>query len=230
MMEQAIFCWSGGKDASYALHTVLKERQYDVKYLLTTINSNYSRISMHGVREELLDLQARSIGIPVIKVFVGEGTFDEYEQKMQAALLAAKAEGITTCIFGDINLADLRAYREQQLAKVGYKAVFPLWNKATDSLACSFIDEGFKTIICCTNAMHLGRHYAGRLFDKQFVGALPASVDPCGENGEFHSFCFDGPIFKIKLPAITIAEPILRKVENHEFWYADLTVLGTSTN
>jgi uncharacterized protein (TIGR00290 family) len=195
-IPKAIFCWSGGKDSSYALHKVLSEKQYDVKYLLTTVNEKFKRISMHGVREELLYLQSTSLGIPLLKVSVSEGTNVEYEQQMERTLLQAKAEGIEHVIFGDIFLEDLRTYREQNLAKVGMKGVFPLWKMDTKWLINDFLAKGFKTVTCCINDGQLSKEWVGKEIDQWFIDNLPAMVDPCGENGEFHTFCFEGPIFK----------------------------------
>src|ERR1043165_5203867 len=143
---KAIFSWSGGKDSAYCLYKVLSENVYDIKYLLTTLNDNFKRVSMHGVREELLDAQADSIGIPLLKVWVKEGTNDEYEKQMSEILLKAKSEGIDYVIFGDIFLEDLRVYRENNLAKVEMKAVFPLWKMDTASLMNDFLSNEFKTI------------------------------------------------------------------------------------
>ncbi len=195
-MKKAIFCWSGGKDSAFALYKVLQEKEYQVEALFTTVNENFKRVSMHGVREELIERQAKSIGLPGYKMYVKEGSNAEYERNMEAFLNEQKAKGIEYVIFGDIFLEDLRLYRENNMAKVGMKAVFPLWKKDTKELADSFIKNGFKTILCCTNDAYLGEKEVGELFTKDFVQNLPANVDPCGEHGEFHSFCFDGPIFK----------------------------------
>ena len=232
---KAIFCWSGGKDSSYCLHKVLTEELYDVKYLLTTINEKFKRISMHGVREELLHNQIESIGIPLLKVSVTEGTNDEYEKSMKAALLHAKSEGITIVIFGDIFLEDLRVYRENNLAKVAMKAVFPLWKMDTAILINDFVDKQFKTVVCCTNDGYLGEEWTGREIDKSFIAELPGQVDPCGENGEYHTFCYDGPLFKKKID-FTIGEKVYKPLEiktsddfslpsnitTKGFWFCDL--------
>lgn len=232
---KAIFCWSGGKDSSYALYKVLTEKLFDVKYLLTTINDKFKRISMHGVREELLEDQATSIGIPLLKVHVSEGTNDEYEKQMETALLKVKSEGIDQVIFGDIFLEDLRIYRENNLAKLEMKAVFPLWKIDTTDLINDFIRLQFKTITCCINDGYLGKEWVGRAIDKTFVKQLPDNADPCGENGEFHSFCYDGPLFKKKID-FTIGEKIYKALEiktddatthpsaviTKGFWFCDL--------
>ena len=232
---KAIFCWSGGKDSSYCLHKVLTEGLFDVKYLLTTVNDKFKRISMHGVREALLESQAESIGIPLLKVRVSEGTNTEYEKQMEAVLLMAKSEGINNVIFGDIFLEDLRLYRENNLAKIGMKGVFPIWKMDTKDLINDFVNRQFKTIICCTNDGFLGEEWIGREIDKSFIEQLPANIDPCGENGEFHTFCYDGPVFKKKID-ITIGEKVYKALENEMdnvntiptdiktkgFWFCDL--------
>ncbi len=235
LKTKAIFCWSGGKDSSLALYRVLQSGDWDIRYLLCTLNGEHRRISMHGVREDLLDAQASSIGIPLIKVFTYEATNAEYERQMEAALLKAKAEDIHHVIFGDIFLEDLRVYRENNLAKIGMTAVFPLWKNDTRELVSEFISLGFKTITCCVNDALLGENHVGEMIDANFINALPANVDPCGENGEFHTFCFAGPIFKEKV-GYTIGEkvykPLQRKVgdctiSNSEdktkgFWFCEL--------
>jgi uncharacterized protein (TIGR00290 family) len=211
-LPKALFCWSGGKDSAYCLHKVLTEKLFDVSYLLTTINAEFKRISMHGVREELLDMQCMSIGIPLLKVKVVEGTNNEYEQKMEAVLLQAKAEGIDYVIFGDIFLEDLRAYREHNLEKINMKAVFPLWKKDTTKLINDFIKQGFKTITCCVNDGYLDKEWVGKEINDQFMEKLPACVDPCGENGEYHTFCYAGPLFKKKIE-FTGGEKVYKPLE-----------------
>jgi uncharacterized protein (TIGR00290 family) len=210
--EKAVFCWSGGKDSALALYEVLQDKTYEVKYLLTTLNENFRRISMHGVREELLEKQAQAIGIPLMKMYVKEGSNDEYERNMEAFLLRAKAEGINHVIFGDIFLEDLRAYREKNMEKVGMKAVFPLWKRNTKDLIEHFLSLHFQTVTCCVNDAYLGEDKVGTAIDAAFVHSLPANVDPCGENGEFHSFCFAGPIFKEEIP-FQLGEKVYKPLE-----------------
>ena len=193
--EKAIFAWSGGKDSSLALYKILQEGKYEVVALLTTVNRELKRISMHGVRESLLKEQAKSIGIPLLKVWIDEASYEHYEKQMESTLLQAKSEGVTTVIFGDIFLEDLREYRENNLKKVNMKANFPLWKKDTQLLIQEFIDLKFKTITCCINDGFFDESFVGEVIDELFVNRLPKNVDPCGENGEFHTFCFDGPIF-----------------------------------
>ena len=226
---KSVFCWSGGKDSSLALYEIQKQGEYDVKYLLTTLSEEFSRISMHGVREELLEAQAASIGIPLKKVYVAVGSNAEYEQKMETMLLELKSEGIEHVIFGDIFLEDLREYRENNLAKVGMKAVFPLWKRDTKELIQQLLELGFRTITCCVNDAFLGEREVGVEIDDEFISSLPENVDPCGENGEFHTFCFEGPIFKSPIK-FSIEEKVYRPLpegtlpagETKGFWYCDL--------
>jgi uncharacterized protein (TIGR00290 family) len=218
---KAVFCWSGGKDSSYCLHKVLTEGLFDVKYLLTTINDNVKRISMHGVREELLDNQVASIGIPLLKVKVRKNTNEEYEELMRDVLLKVKTEGINNVIFGDIFLEDLKKYREGNLSKIGMNGVFPLWKIDTSSIVNDLIAKQFKTVICCVDDKHLGKEYLGKEIDSSFIKQLPVTVDPCGENGEFHTFCYDGPLFKNKI-GFTLGEKIYKQFRENGFWYCDL--------
>lgn len=230
---KAIFCWSGGKDSAYCLHKVLSDRLYEVCYLLTTINDKYKRISMHGLREELLEIQAGSIGIELLKVKVSEGTNNEYEKQMEMILLKARAEGIRHVIYGDIFLEDLRVYREKNLEKVQMHGVFPLWKLDTKWLINDFLAKGFKTITCCINDEHLNEEWVGREINTAFINQLPVAVDPCGENGEFHTFCFEGPLFKKKI-TFSIGEKVYKPIEmktdhvcasssnTKGFWFCDL--------
>ena len=195
-MNKAYFNWSSGKDSTLALYEILKQQEYTITKLVTTLNSDVDRVSMHGLREALLDLQAESLGLPLEKVFLsGNVSMAEYSKILGATTEALGVEGNTHSIFGDIFLEDLKAYREEQLDRVGIKAVFPLWKQNTLELIHSFIDLGFKAITVCVNAKHLDKSFVGRVIDKQFIDDLPEDVDPCGENGEFHTFVFDGPLF-----------------------------------
>ena len=235
-MIKALLCWSGGKDSALCLHEVMTSGIYDVRYLLTTINSTVHRISMHGVREELLEQQADSLGLALIKMYVKEGSFDEYEREMESLLLKIKREGIEHVIFGDIFLEDLRLYRENNLEKVGMHAVFPLWKKDTTALLNSLLQWKFRTITCCVNSQYLDKSFVGVELDNEFIQRLPGGVDPCGENGEYHTFCFDGPIFK-KPINFTIGETIFKPqnpdqavgshTEQPGFWYCDF-IPGTA--
>ncbi len=221
----AVFCWSGGKDSSLALYRVLKEGKYDVKYLLTTLNEEFKRISMHGVREELLNKQADSIGMPLVKVWVREGTNEEYERQMAVAMERFRDESILQVIHGDIFLEDLRKYREEKLERAGMKGVFPLWKEDTSLLIQEFLALGFKTITCCISDSFLTESDVGKVIDNQFIKNLPSKVDPCGENGEFHTFCYAGPIFEREI-SFSVGEKVYKPLQlegsKHGFWYCDL--------
>lgn len=216
--ERVLFCWSGGKDSALALHRLQRDPQYDVVALLTTYNEHRQRVSMHGVRLALSELQAQSIGLPLDKVFVSErSSNEEYSLKMAERMLEYKAQGVTTVAFGDIFLEDLRQWRESNLAEIGMRAIFPLWKNDTRALVREFVDLGFASRICCVSEAHLDRGALGRDVDLAFVESLPSGVDPCGENGEFHSFAYAGPIFSEPL-AIETGECVGRD----GFWFCDL--------
>lgn len=229
-MKPAIFNWSGGKDSSIALHNVLQDGEYDVIKLITTVNSKFSRVSMHGVREELLDQQAASIGLPLHKIHVPENpTMEDYDKIMNKLLKSEVKSGVKYSIFGDIFLEDLRKYRDDRLSEVGLKGHYPIWKRDTKELINEFIDLGFKTILVCVNAELLDKSFAGRVIDKEFVNDLPDNVDPCGENGEFHTFVYDGPIFKQPVE-FDLGDIVHRKydkpgtngTENTGFYFRDL--------
>jgi len=174
----------------------MKSNQYNIQYLLTNVNTVHNRISMHGVRRSLLEMQAASIGIPLKTIELPEEpTMEEYETMMLHTIQKLKADGCSKAIFGDIFLEDLRYYREKKLQEVCVEGVFPLWKIDTKQLMQEFIALGFKAVIVCVNEMYLDKSFCGRLIDESFVNDLPKNVDICGENGEFHSFVFDGPIF-----------------------------------
>lgn len=197
MAELALFNWSGGKDSALALYHTLRNSQFEVKHLLTSVNSETNRISMHGVRLSLLQKQAESIGIPLSLLSLpGEISMDEYDQLMADKMQGFLDAGISTSIFGDIFLEDLKQYREQKLAQVGLKGDFPLWQRNTKELVNEFISLGFKTMVVSVDGSKLDQSFVGRIIDESFLNDLPENVDPCGENGEFHSFVFEGPIFK----------------------------------
>lgn len=227
----AYFNWSGGKDSTLALYKVLQQAQFDIRYLLTTFNLEANRISMHGVRNELLVAQAASLNIPVKAVFLpSSSNMSEYENAMNIAIQEIKEEGISDCFFGDIFLEDLRIYREQKLKEVAISAHFPLWKRDTKELVREFIDLGFKTIVVCVDASKLGEEFVGRIIDSQFLDDLPGNVDPCGENGEFHTFVFDGPIFG-KPVSFELGEKVVKtysaKNKDNEpveygFWFQEL--------
>ncbi|PWL30999.1 diphthine--ammonia ligase [uncultured Roseivirga sp.] len=197
MAELALFNWSGGKDSALALYHTLRNSQFEVKHLLTSVNSETNRISMHGVRLSLLQKQAESIGIPLSLLSLpGEVSMEEYDQLMADKMQGFLDAGISTSIFGDIFLEDLKQYREQKLAQVGLKGDFPLWQRNTKELVNEFISVGFKTMVVSVDGSKLDQSFVGRIIDESFLNDLPENVDPSGENGEFHSFVFEGPIFK----------------------------------
>lgn len=197
MKTKAIFNWSSGKDSSLALFKVMQENKYEVTSLLTSINKEFQRISMHGVHVSLLEKQAENLGFPLIKMELPkEPSMEEYHTIMDKTMSHVKSMGVTASVFGDIFLEDLRQYREDQLNAIGMEAVFPLWKRNTTELIHEFLGLGFKTIVTCVNGTYLDKSFAGRIIDQRFLDDLPENVDPCGENGEFHTFTFDGPIFK----------------------------------
>lgn len=225
-MKKAVFNWSSGKDSSYALLKVLEEKEYRIEYLLTSVNERYRRVSMHGTQELLLERQARSIGIPLKKLIVPEmPSMDDYNRIMEQTMTQLRSEGIAYSIFGDIFLEDLRAYRESQLKLVGIQAVFPLWKLSTAELARTIVDSGFKAVVVCVDGNCLDASFAGRVLDHRFLSDLPPGVDPCGENGEFHTFVYDGPVFSEPI-CYTKGEVVYRTYDNsgtkHGFYYCDL--------
>jgi uncharacterized protein (TIGR00290 family) len=216
--EPILFCWSGGKDSAVALHLLLQQNDVRVAGLLTTVTEGFERVSMHGVRRELLRRQAESIGLPLQEVRIPPQCVNPvYEARMEAAMRGAFAEGIRRVAFGDIFLEDLRVYRERNLAKIGMEAIFPIWKRDTRELAQTFMDLGFRARAVCVDPRILDRSFAGRDLDRSFFSDLPANADPCGENGEFHSFVYDGPIFR---------EPVKCRagevVERNSFVFCDL--------
>ena len=196
MKKKALFNWSSGKDSAFALYKILQNNEFEITTLLTSVNSAFQRVSMHGVRVELLQNQAESLGLPLhIVEFSESPTMEEYEATMEKTLEKLKENGNTHSIFGDIFLEDLRKYREDKLKTQNFEGVFPLWNIPTNELITDFLKLGFKTIVVCVNEKFLDKSFVGRIIDEDFIKDLPENVDVCGENGEFHTFCFDGPIF-----------------------------------
>ena len=206
----AIMAWSTGKDSALALHRVREQGTIEVKALLTTVGSEFDRVSMHGVRRELAEAQARSLGLELLAVEIpSDCTMERYGEIMTGALERAGAGGITAVVFGDLFLEDVRAYRERQLAGVGIEPVFPLWGEDTAALAAEMIDSGLRAIVTCVDTEQMDGEPAGRLYDRDFLESLPEGVDPCGENGEFHTFCFSSPDFAEPVP-FTTGEAVLR--------------------
>ncbi|MHB8146412.1 MAG: Dph6-related ATP pyrophosphatase [Vulcanimicrobiaceae bacterium] len=196
-MKQRVVCsWSGGKDSALALHRLLNDERYEVVALVTTCDERSKRISAHGVRIELAEQQARAIGLPLDTVFLSERrSNEEYREKMGACLLRHRDQGVGQMVFGDIFLEDIRAWREMSLADTGIGCLFPLWKNDSRALIDEFIGLGFGSVICCVRDDRLDEAALGRRIDREFIEGLPEDVDPCGENGEFHSFAYAGPIF-----------------------------------
>jgi uncharacterized protein (TIGR00290 family) len=230
MKEKVIMNWSGGKDSALCLYKLMQGEAYDILCLLTSISEPFQRISMHGVRVELLKAQAESIGLPLVKMQLPENaSMEQYEKQMKETLEELKKQGAAISAFGDIFLEDLREYREKKLSEIGLKAIFPLWKIPTIHLVHEFIDLGFKTIITCVNEKFLDKSFAGRIIDEEFLKDLPGNIDPCGENGEFHTFVFEAPFFK-KPVQFEKGELVYRKYKSESgntsldtgFWYCDL--------
>ncbi|WP_299897042.1 diphthine--ammonia ligase [uncultured Aquimarina sp.] len=238
-MHKTYFNWSSGKDSSLALYYILQQEEYDISTLVTTVNKDYGRVSMHGLRVSLLEQQAKSLNIPLHKIeFPAEVSMSLYDEIMHTEVNKLKNSGYTHCCFGDIFLEDLKAYRENQLQTVGIQGVFPIWKRDTKVLLEEFIDLGFRAITVCVNANYLDESFCGRELNRDFLRDLPENVDPCGENGEFHTFVFDGPIFE-KPINFEIGEKVLRNYKPSDdddncytdrdskswdtsFWYCDL--------
>ncbi len=202
--ESILFCWSGGKDSAVALHTLLQRIDVRIVALLTTVTEGYERISMHGVRRELLQRQAQSIGLPLHEVRIPPQCINPiYEARMEAALRQHLDQGVRKVAFGDIFLEDLRAYREKNLARIGMTALFPIWKRDTRDLIREFHANRFRAVAVCIDPKILASSFAGRELDDSFFRDLPPDADPCGENGEFHTFVFDGPIFHSPIPVRT---------------------------
>jgi uncharacterized protein (TIGR00290 family) len=219
--EPVVMSWSGGKDSAVALHELLKDDRYEVLALLTTVSQEYRRISHHGVREELLEAQADAIGIPLDKIYLPSGsagpcTNDVYEKIIGDAMARYCARGVTTVAFGDLFLEDLRAYREKNLARAAMKGLFPIWKRDTAQLAHDVIAMGFRAYLSCV-AGKVGPGFVGRSYDQDLLRDLPAGIDPCGEYGEFHSFVYDGPIFRRPVD-VKVGEILMRDGR----YYADL--------
>jgi uncharacterized protein (TIGR00290 family) len=218
MPEPILFCWSGGKDSAMALHAILQNPDLHVVALLTTVTEGYERISMHGVRRELLARQAESVGLPLHEVRIPQKCGNPiYEARMEEALRVHYANGVRSVAFGDIFLEDLRAYREKNLARIGMTGLFPIWKRDTWELVRHFHALRFRSIAVCVNGQVLPGSFAGRELDEAFFKDLPPGIDPCGENGEFHTFVFDGPIFHHPIPVRTG-----EVVERDSFVFCDL--------
>ncbi|UTW62556.1 adenine nucleotide alpha hydrolase [bacterium SCSIO 12741] len=228
--QKAYFNWSSGKDASLALYYLQQEGLLEVDQLLTSVNGHHNRVSMHGLRRELLERQAKSIGLPLSVIELPEEpTMEDYNRIMEQSVLSLKGQGYSHCGFGDIFLEDLRSYREEQLKPFGITSHFPLWKRDTRELIYDFLDKGFKAVVVCIKSELLEESFVGRDIDESFLNDLPANVDPCGENGEFHTFCYDGPIFQYPI-LFDLGEHVFREYKNPDttskeslgFWFCDL--------
>jgi uncharacterized protein (TIGR00290 family) len=208
--RKALLSWSSGKDSAMALYRTLSSEELEVVGLLTTISDRFHRVSMHATREDLLVRQAEEIGLRLEKIMIPYPCPNNvYEDKMRNALTAWKARAVEHVIFGDIFLQDIRKYREEKLSQIGIEPVFPLWGENTKTLAEEMMRVGFHAVITCVDPRKLASSFVGREFDESFLRDLPDGVDPCGENGEFHSFVYDGPIFKKPIP-VRVGEKVLR--------------------
>ncbi|HET8559245.1 MAG TPA: hypothetical protein VFL69_01880 [Marmoricola sp.] len=218
MVHRCWLSWSSGKDSTLALAVLREDPSVEVVGLLTTVNEDADRVAMHAVRRSLLEAQAAALGLPLHVVPIPQACRNEtYEQRMSAAVDAARADGVTRMAFGDLFLADVRAYREQMLAPTGIEALFPLWGRDTAGLAREMLDRGVRATLTCVDPRQLDAGFAGRAYDASLLAALPRGVDPCGENGEFHTFVHDGPGFAQPL-AVRAGEV----VERDGFVFADL--------
>jgi uncharacterized protein (TIGR00290 family) len=216
---KALIAWSSGKDSAWALHEVRRAGEYDVVGALTTVTETFARVSMHGVREDILRAQHEALGLPSVIVPIPYPCPNElYEARMVAALEDAKRQHVTHVIFGDLFLEDVRAYREQKLAGSGITPLFPLWQRPTAALAREMIEAGVETYLVCVDLKQLPNSFSGRRFDHALLAELPADADPCGEQGEFHSCVVAGPMFDRRID-VTVGETI----ERDGFAYTDLT-------
>lgn len=229
-MKKVALFWSAGKDSAMALYKLKQAPEIIVTALICTLNDEYRRVSMHGISETLLDRQCEQLIYPLIKMWVpNDSDNGSYETAFLELAAGLKAKGVDTIVFGDILLEDLREYRENLVQRVGLKAYFPLWNIPTNRLIQEFSDLGFQAVTCCVNSKILGSDWIGRQLDSDFFNKLPEIVDPCGENGEYHTFCFDGPIFNKKID-YTLGEKVFKsfnipKMDGEEvqgFYYVEI--------
>lgn len=217
---RALISWSSGKDSAFALHEISREGAFDVVGALTTVNESFGRVSIHGVRQNVLDAQLAAAGLPPLVVPIPNPCpNDAYEERMTRAMADAKRSGITHIIFGDLFLADIRAYREQKLAGTGITPVFPLWSRPTSALAREMIASGLEARLVSIDRAKLDRSFAGRNFDERLLEDLPAGIDRCGENGEFHTFVLAAPMFSQRIEVV--CGDI---VERDGFAYCDLVL------
>ncbi|HME54013.1 MAG TPA: diphthine--ammonia ligase [Candidatus Lokiarchaeia archaeon] len=225
-MEKVVISWSGGKDSALALQSIILGCQYEIASLMTTVNAAYGRINMHGVRRSLLQQQATSLGIPLLEILLPLNITNEaYGSIMGREMRRLKEANIRKVVFGDLFLEDVRKYREENLKKVGMEAVFPLWGRPTRDVVEQFLQAGFKAIVTCVDTTQLDGSFAGLEINADFLANLPVGVDPCGENGEFHTFVFDGPIFSTPVQ-FSNGDIVLR---DDRFMFADLNDVQEQT-
>lgn len=218
MKPKALLSWSSGKDSAWSLHVVRSKQEVEVVGLLTTVNEARERVAMHAVRVELLEAQAKAAGLPLWRVPIPSPCSNaEYEAAISLAMEKAKAEEITVVAFGDLFLEDIRRYREERFAGTGMEPIFPIWSLPTRELASKMVDAGLRARVTCIDPRQLSRAFAGREFNADFLADLPSTVDPCGERGEFHTFAYDGPMFRHPVP-VQLGEI----VERDGFVFADL--------
>jgi uncharacterized protein (TIGR00290 family) len=221
MPERVLVAWSGGKDSALALRAVLADPSLEVEALLTTVTTEYDRISVHGVRRSLLHAQARALGLPLTEMEIPASCDNAtYEASLARTLREIRERNprVRTCVYGDLFLEDVRRYREERLPALGIEPVFPLWGTNTSELARTFIDDGFRAVLVCVDSTQLAPSLSGRTYDPAFLAELPKSVDPCGEKGEFHTFVYDGPMFREPL-TFSVGETVVRDAR---FVYTDL--------
>ena len=227
---KVVMNWSSGKDSALALAMMLQHPNFEVAALLTTLSADYNRIFMHGVREALLDAQAAAIGIPIMKAALPAWPDNsKYEAKMAEVMAALKAVGVTHSVFGDLFLEELKTYREAQLEKAGLSGLFPLWKIPTHEIIDLLDAQGIEAVTVCVDANVLDASFLGKRVDRAFVASLPPNVDPCGENGEFHTFVYNAPYFSAPV-AFEFGETVHRKYEGAHagagFHFIDLLPIG----
>ncbi|WP_159462052.1 diphthine--ammonia ligase [Salirhabdus sp. Marseille-P4669] len=226
MTNRITISFSGGKDCTLGLYRILQSNNWEVDSLLTTITEGYHRTSIHGVREVLLEQQAKSLGIPLRKVFIPKNcSIKEYEKIMKDANRKLMEDGVTHIMFGDIHLKDIKEYRENSLKDTSLQPVFPLWNENPYDLIEEFLQLGFQAVLSCVDSTQLDPSFVGKKLNQTFLTELPANVDPCGENGEFHTFVYNGPLFRESIPFTISAEKTITKdvyTKEDRFHFVDL--------
>lgn len=225
MKRKIVVSFSGGKDSILALYRLQQSEEWEINSLLTTLTEDYERTTMHGVRNELLEMQAQSLGLPLRVVWIPKDCpNDMYQQRMKKAVDDIKAEGIQYIMFGDIFLEDVKKYREKMLNGTGITPVFPIWGESTEHIIDEFLRKGFKTVVCCSDTLKIDASFTGRVIDEQFKRDYPKKHDICGENGEFHTFVFDGPNFSYPITYRLGETRIVKDMisEEDRFYYVDI--------